>query len=555
MKVLKRWVIIVSLITATIAFPLYAADFRQADLLEAYYQALRSDPSFKKANADWESAKENLPIARAAYLTQVAITGDAQRQYNKTAPALNVPNINGYNYDYGFVLSVTQPLFNLPAWDAIRSAQASVKSATATYASASQELMVRVVKAYIAALKAYDQLRFQLARKQAVLEQLKVAEQQFKVGLIASTGVYDARSVYDQAVAQSISDQNTLNDSIEQLAEITGVHYLHLHGIGQHVPLVRPDPNDINVWTDLAERQNYSLSAQNFAVMAARETLKQQSTGWAPQLNLMGSWTNDNQTNINQVGFKLPALRTDRVRYGLSLNFPIVQGGLVIASTHQAQYNYLSASSQREFTYRSVVSNTRQSFLGVITGISKIKADWQSVISAQNALSATKSGYRVGTRTMADVLSDVTSLYQAQQQYADDQYLYIIDTIELKFNAGTLSVDDIKTINSWLKKIVKLKLPEKALQSLQSRLKPIKPPLNKKSPSYKEVALPKPAVKKTVLHDRMVKGDRLKLKKIKNIPKPSLTKSSHKTVPLEEQVIPLYESSSVTKNHLLPTPN
>lgn len=472
---LKRLAIIAGSILTSISLPLHAADFRQADLMGAYYQALKSDPTFKKARADWESAKENLPIARAAYLTQVSITGNAQRQYNNLAPPLSIPNSNGYNYDYGFVLSVQQPIFNLPAWDAIQSAKASVKAATATFSSAGQDLMVRTVKAYVSVLQAYDALRFQLARKRAVLEQLKVARQQFKVGLIAITGVYDARSVYDQAVAQSIADQNTLNDAVEQLAEITGIHYLRLHGIGKQVPLIKPQPNDINVWADTAERQNYGLIAQNFTVISTRETLKQQSTNWLPQLNIAGQYTNDNQTSLQESGLVVPSVHTNNVLAGFTLNFPIIQGGLVTANTRQAKYNYLSASSQREFTYRQVISDTRQSFLGIITGISKIKADWQSVISAQNALNATKAGYEVGTRTMVDVLDDVTSLYQAQQQYTDDQCSYIIDTIELKFNAGTLSVSDLQAINRWLRQPIKLNLPKEALQSLQSRLQPIKP--------------------------------------------------------------------------------
>lgn len=486
---LKRLLTITAFTVATIALPAHAAD-----LMQAYFQALKSDPTYKKANADWESAKQNLPIARAAYLTQVAVTGNADRQYNNTTPNLSIPPTNGYNYDYGFVATVTQPIFNLAAWDAIKSASASVKSATATYAAASQDLMLRTVQAYVAVLQAYDQLRFQLASKRAVYEQLKVARQQFKVGLIAITGVYDARSAYDQAVAQSIADQNILNDKVEALAEITGIHYLRLVGIGKQVPLLPPQPNDITRWSAVAEHQNYGLIAQSYAVIAARETIKQQSVSWLPQLNATAQYSNDNQTTLHVGSFPaIPSIHAHNAAYGLSLNFPLVQGGAVIANTRQAQFNFLSASSQREYTYRSVISQTRQSFLGVITGISKIKADWQSVISAQNALNATKAGYEVGTRTMVDVLDDVKSLYQTQQQYADDQYTYIIDTIELKYNAGTLSVADLQAINRWLNSRIKLNLPQAALKSLQTYLPPIKPappvPFGKKHhPSNKRMA-------------------------------------------------------------------
>lgn len=470
---LRLLAIAIGLALASVSLPSPAID-----LMQTYYKALENDPTFKKANSDWESAKQNIPIARAAYLTQMSITGNAQRQFNDIEPPLAFPANNGYNNVFGFVVSATQPLFNLPAWDAIQRAHASVKSATANYTSAGQDLMVRTAKAYIGVLQAHDQLRFQLAQKRAVAEQLKVAEQQFRVGLIAVTSVYNARSSYDQAVAASIADQNTLNDRVEELAAITGEHYTQLKGIAMSVPLVRPKPNNINTWTDVATRQNYQLIADNYAVIAARERIKEESTGWAPQLNLAGQYTYNHQSqygdgvfNLNPgtVSSGIPPITTNNVVYGLSLNFPFLQGGLVSAQTRQAQYDFLSASNQREFTYRNVISNTRQAFLGIITGISKIKADYQSIKSARKSLDATKAGYEVGTQTMLGVLDEVSSVYQTEQQYADDQYNYILDIVELKFYAGTLSLKDLQTINRWLRKNIKLKLPAEALRSLTGR--------------------------------------------------------------------------------------
>lgn len=572
----KRLAIIASFLFASICLPIQTLS---ANLMQAYYQALDSDPTFKKAQSDWESAKQNLPITRAAYLTQLAITGNVFRQFNNTVPPIVVPNANGYNYNYGFVVSASQPIFNLAAWDAIKSAHAAVKSVTATYAAAGQDLMLRTVRAYVAVLQAYDKLRYTLARKRAVYEQLLVARERFKVGLIAITGVYDARSSYDQSVATSISNQKEIDDAVEQLAEITGKRYTQMQAIGKRVLLMKPVPNNIDTWTDVAGRQNYSLIAENYAVIAARETLKQQSVSWMPQLNAQAQWTNANQTSIHQeetgllgIGV-LPGAATNNLVYGLSLDFPLIQGGVVRANTRQAHFNFISASNEREFIYRRVVSDTRQSFLGIITGISKVNADWQSVISAQNALDATKAGYEIGTRTMVDVLDDVTSLYLRQQQYADDQYFYILDTIELKYNAGTLSLVDLKKINSWLDKRVKISL---SVTALKSHLKPIKRFPN--VPNAKRNTFPKKQRERVASSGVLVNQPILALPRPlvtqaqsspnKNLPLPKQTQSHtskvskkpivkkslpKKTASLDDQVIPLYEGPS-TKDRALPSP-
>lgn len=453
-----KWLtVFTSIVLASVVTPLQAAD-----LMDVYYQALHADPTFKKAEADWRSARENFPIALSSILPQFNATGNYNRKYSHETPIF-VLDQNGTNHATQYALTLTQPIFNFAAWKAISSARASVKAATATYAAASQDLMLRTARAYFSVLQAYDQLGYTQARKRAVYEQLLTARERFKVGLIAITGVYDARSVYDRAAATAIADQNRLNDTVEELREITGRYYFRMKGIGRAIPLVKPKPNDINRWVRVAEEQNYSLISQNFNVVSTRERVKQEAAGWMPQVDLVGQFAETFDSRLP--GF--PKATTETGTYGASVNFPLIQGGLVTAQTRQARYNYLSASSERQFVHRSVVSETRQSFLGIITGIAKIKADLQAVKSAQNALEATKAGYEVGTRTMVDVLDDLTALYLEKQRYTDDQYRYIIDTIELKVNAGTLSVPDLEKINGWLSQFVKLKLPKDGYSRLQ----------------------------------------------------------------------------------------
>lgn len=556
----SRWFkCLIGLFLASVVLPLQAAN-----LMDVYYQAVHSDPTFKKAEADWRSAKENLPIARSFLLPQFDILGNYDRQYSHSR-AVILRAGNGTNYNYGYTLALTQPIFNFADWNAIKSAKASVKAATATYAAAAQDLMVRTVRAYFAVLQAYDQLRYTLARKRAVHEQLMTAQERFKVGLIAITGVYDARSSYDQTVATEIADQNTLNDRVEKLREITGRHYTWLLGVRRSVPLVTPIPNDIYQWVHVAERQNYSLRAQNFTVKSALETVKQQSAAWMPQANFVGDFTENYNTSLPLI----PNTSRELGTLGVALNFPLFQGGLVSAQTRQARYNYLSQSGQLQFVHRQVVSETRQSFLGVITGIRQVKADLQTIKSAQNDLEATKAGYDVGTRTMFDILTKLTVLYQRQQRHADDQYTYIIDTIELKANAGTLSVPDIAKVNAWLSKRVKLNVPKAAYGSKRRPVATMKPLKVKRKARLKKktrmIKAHKPhrhnkwiLMKKPKRLSRSILSRKKSLQKRKRLlpklrrmtslqmqlPAPKRTwVTAKKTVSLDDRIVPLYSLS------------
>lgn len=142
--------------------------------------------------------------------------------------------------------------------------------------------------------------------------------------------------------------------------------------------------------------------------------------------------------------------RQNNANVGLALTFPAFQGGLIRSRTRQAGFDYQTSSQQFEAVYRDVEVNSRIAFNTIIDGISKVKADRQTIISQKNSLESTEAQFEVGTRTMVDVVNAQQKLFEAQEQLANDQYNLINSILYLKYLAGTLNVTDLEEINSWL---------------------------------------------------------------------------------------------------------
>lgn len=533
----------------------FAPFARAEDLMQVYEQALTNDPVFAQARSTWQSAKMNLPIAEASYLPQVATTGSATHKYNHETPTLS-STLNGYTWEYGYTLTLTQPIFNAATWASIKKASANVKAATATYLAAQQSLMQRTAKAYFDALEAYDQLRYTIANKEAVWQQLAASEEKFKVGLIAITDVYDARSNYDQITAQQIAAQNNLDIQLENLRAITGNHYQSLFGIHVQLPMKKPQPNNIEKWVDIANQQNYSVKAQNYTVLAAMQNIKQQKAAGYPTLNLQGGVTETQVSNnpANPAGIPTNTV-TNTEDLGLNLAYNPIQGGSVVASTKKARYDYVTAAGQLEQVHRQVVNQARSSFLSVLSGISQVKADKERIIAAQNALDATEAGLKVGTRTMVDVLRALSTLYQAQQQYANDQYSYLDSLIDLKVASGTLSVDDLIEINSWLKK--KALFPKEDSGSILKTLQKTATPdqlrkaysnsVSKKSyDEKKEVA---PAAQKTETVQEPAYPQKTTERKISRMKHQQPSSSKRRHTPISKEVLQPLPIPTTTQNN------
>lgn len=286
-------------------------------------------------------------------------------------------------------------------------------------------------------------------KKRANRRQYDQANQRFQVGLDAITSVYEAKAAYDQSVATVISARNNQENQNENLRKLTNQVYASLAPLrNSTIPLVKPEPNDVNQWIDTGLKQNYKLYAAKYNLEAAKDNMKALSSGNWPVLSLQGN-ASESHNKVSAESLFVP-LRQMTANVAVAINFPVFQGGLVQSQTRQAQYNYQSSSEKIEQSSREVIVNSRIAFNTITDGISKVKADKQTVISQKNSLESTEAQFEVGTRTMVDVVNAQQKLFEAQEQLARDQYNLINSVLTLKYLAGTLNVNDIELVNSWL---------------------------------------------------------------------------------------------------------
>lgn len=422
-----------------------------ADLMDVYRQALESDPTYKAAEATFLANAENVAEARAALLPQLLATANVSR--NKIEVTAGPLDVNQTFNSTQWLVSASQSIFNYAAWARLLQAKASVKAASATLSDACQDLMIRTSEQYFKVLFTQDTLNFAQAKLRANKRQLDQAKARFEVGLDAITSVYEAQAAHDQSVADVIAAQNNQITENENLRKITNRLYEKLAPLRDgKIPLIKPEPAEPAAWISTGIKQNYNLLAAKYNLQESREILKSKAAGNWPTFDIQASKNRIINSDDASSNFFVPSRQAVQ-SIGLVTTFPFYQGGLVQAQTRQAQYNFQTASAQLEMAYRNIVANTRIAFNGIIYGLSRIRADRQTVISRIQTVESTEAQYRVGTRTMVDVVNAQQRLFEAQEQLANDQYSVINSILNLKYLAGSLCVSDLEEINSWLKTI------------------------------------------------------------------------------------------------------
>jgi outer membrane protein len=427
-------------------------------LLEVYQDALASDPIYQQAISQRLATKEGVPISLSSLLPNINLTYNPSVTRTGYAGADvatdSSPRNNTLRY-YALTLSATQTVFNFQQFFTLASSLAISSSADATLNAALQNLMIRVANAYFAVLQDEDNLSYSEATMLAYKESLDQIKQQFKVGVKTITDVYTAQASYDSSVAKNIAAQTTLTNDKENLRVITGKYYPVLAPLSENFPLVSPNPENVEAWVNTSLKQNWAIKAQQYNVSSARQIVRQQFSGHLPTVAVQATADKLYTNNINSYMEALnerrgPSTQSDRT-FAINMSLPIFSGGAVIAATDQAVYNYEVAQQQLELTQRNTLNTTRQSYFGVISGISQVKADRQAIKSTISSLEGMEESYKVGAQALVDVLNQQQKVFQAQTQYAADRYAFVNNYLALKQAAGTLGFNDLRAINVWLR--------------------------------------------------------------------------------------------------------
>ena len=412
------------------------------DLLATYEFASTNDPSLRAARATRDANLEALPLARSQLLPLVTLSGEAT--YNNRDVRDSAAGSFTDDYPAGNAgIRLTQPIYRKDLSIQRDQAEDQVAQAAVDYATAEQDLIVRVTQAYFGVLSALDTLTFTDADVKAIARQLDQAKQRFDVGLIAITDVNEAQARYDQARADSIVAQNDLDDAIESLSEITGVPTGTLALLQKGLELKEPDPGSLDEWTAMALKNNPGIISAQYDAEIAKKEIERQDAGDSPALDLVGSYTMartgaNNGTDVNDA------------LVGLQLSMPLYTGGGVAAATRQARYRYEAAQEVLEQRRRAIQTQVRNAYRGVLASISRVRALEATEVSAKSALEATEAGFEVGTRTLVDVLNSQRELFRARRDLALSRYDYILNMLSLRQAAGTLDAQDVRAANAWL---------------------------------------------------------------------------------------------------------
>lgn len=437
-------------------------------LTDIYDLALLNDPVIREAEANFFATSEIKAQARSLLLPSISLGSSASdTQFVNPNPPLDFftgqpstvfSSSESDSESSSLNLSMTQTVFDWSRYLGLKQADKQIARAEVDLAVVRQDLMIRVASAYFNVLAAEDLLAADIAAREALGQQLEQTQRRFDVGLIAITSVQEAQAGYDQSVAAVIGSERILATAQESLREIVNEYVTDLRSPIEELPLLSPDPADVNEWVDIAQGQNLSLVASRISADVAEDDIRIARAARFPTLSLSanasdGSTTSTQTTNqFAGPPITTPRSRSDRETEQIQLSFsmPIFNGGGNRSRIQQSVFRHRAAIEGVERIARQTERLTRDAYLGVTSEISRVEALRQALESSRTALLATQAGEEVGQRTGVDVVNAQNNVRRAETTYAGARYEYLLNLLRLKQAAGSLSEEDLAEIDAWL---------------------------------------------------------------------------------------------------------
>lgn len=427
---------------AAIALMAMGASASAQTLEQAITAAYVNNPTLNAQRAAVRASDENVPKALSGY--RPTVTGAASANKDNvtsiTPPTsiLGVPvssnKSNSTLNQSTLSLTLNQNLYNgFRTGNNVRAAEAQVRQSQETLRATEQQVLLDAVTAHMNVLRDEALVQLQQQNVASLGEQYRAAKDRFEVGEVTRTDTALAEAAAAGGRASLILAQSNLNTSRAVYRQVIGAEAGKLSP-GRPIDRMLPRSYEFAV-TDGLQRNPTVVSAQ-YAVDYAALQVKVAEGALLPTLNAQGLLQRSNEP---QQGLT----RQTEARVGLAATAPIYQGGAEYAAVRQAKETLGQTRIQMDVTRDQVRAQIVQFWSQLEAARSGIQAAQTQVNAQQIALKGVQEEYKVGQRTISDVLTAQANLVSAQSTLVNVQRDRVVASYAVLGAIGQLDMNSL----------------------------------------------------------------------------------------------------------------
>lgn len=377
-------------------------------LEQAVSLTITNNPEIKAAFNEFKSKYYEAEASEGAYLPSLDL--DAGIGYESVDLASGIEN-DLTRKDAS--LSLTQLLWdgNATINDMSRTA-ADAESVRYQLIADASDMALQVARVYLDATKAYEILKLSEANL-AIHKQIhRDIKRRVESGIGSTADLSQVEARLAKAHGNLIAAQNNLFDTHTQFQRLVGQS-------PQGLIFPRADinalPPTLQAGLEQAFENNPVIKVSQVDVDSARFQFQQRKGNYYPTVSLEAAQTwRDDAGGIEGSSDELSAM--------LRLKYNLYNGGSDKDIADSAAYQLNKAKDFRDRTFRSVEEGLRLSWSALDLTVQQKEFLQDHVDAASETVIAYEKQYKIGKRTLLDVLNTENELFEARKGYIDAKY-------------------------------------------------------------------------------------------------------------------------------------
>ena len=408
--------------------PAQPALARQLTLAAAIAQAIKTQPTLRQARAQTEAAEGRVDQARSGYLPQVTGTAAYQRTTGNyvTRPGA-IPSLSGSatvrstsasltTYDFfNFSVTATQLIYDFGQtngrWSA---AESAVSSLAATEKNTRVQTVMTVQSAFYLAWAQRTLVNVAQDTLANQIRHLEQVEASVKVGVQPEISMATSRANVANAKLQLITAQNAYDTAKTQLNAAMGVMTDTDYDVAdEEAAAVEAEDGPVDPLVKRALQARPDVAALEQQRDSQVKTIRSLRGGYGP--SLVASTTGSEQgTQLNNM--------VPNWNIGVTLTWPILQGGLTNGQIREAEANLEAVDAQLATLRIQIRTQVDQARLAVRAAKGSIDAATEAEVNAKLQLKLAEGRFNAGVGSIIELTDAQVAYTTAEAQVVQARY-------------------------------------------------------------------------------------------------------------------------------------
>jgi len=395
--------------------------------------------NIKNAEFELQSSGWDRKTSMSAFFPSIEAGVNTRWNDKEVTPRSGVASADSYNSN-GYSVSVNQTIFNFADIYAYNISDTDYQIEALRHHKIVNDTIVGVVDNYFSFLKFQAQLKATKAEFTSSQARLKQIKRNHELGNLPKTDVYEAKAQQDSNGRQLANIQRNINIGLIKLRSVSQSSVLPAYDLELSYKYVGIDDTEkAALQTRLFER-NYDIVIAKSNLARSQDSLKQSRADFYPTLSASANYE---FTDSNLSG----GSDTDEMIYSLNLSIPITNGGANYFN-YQKSKNELAQLSSR---YEQSINDSQLSFEELVfqinNNVESLSLLTSVVKSNYSVYKGMQRAYKIGSKTLTDLLSAESDLFDSIRDYYTNQYDYIINITKLHALFGPLNLTTLAAVS------------------------------------------------------------------------------------------------------------